>query len=98
VDPKDIDEWTPEYTAALDHLISLKVAEKIDKSHIIRSRREVIQHTKALDYITRAIAIDNEPLTEQLIKETHRILVTGIDREDTGHGRGDTSWEAYGGT
>lgn len=62
----------------------------------IQARREVIQHVEALDYITRAIVIDNQPLSELLICNTHRILVTGIDRHDTGHGRGTITWQEYG--
>lgn len=88
-----------EYEALVQGIITQQKlsSSNVDKNHIIRSRREVIQHAKALDHIIRAIAIRNEPLTERLIKETHRILVTGIDRDDTGHGRGVIPWQKYGG-
>jgi Fic family protein len=70
VKAEDIDERDPDY------------AELLQKGHqgvheIIRSRAEVIQHAKALKYIVKAIVDNSEPLTEIIIKETHKILCHG---------------------
>jgi len=97
VKAEDISERSEEYNAAIQSLINSQKPGNTNIQHVIRSRREVIQHAKALDYITRAIAIENQPLSESLIRTTHRILVTGIDSPDTGHGRGIISWQEYGG-
>jgi hypothetical protein len=97
VKAEEISEGTAEYDAAIDSLISTKICElgTATMEHVIQSRREVIQHTKALTYITRGIVLNNQALTEELIKSTHRILVTGIDRKDTGHGCGIFPWQKY---
>ena len=97
VKAEDIAEESEEYTAALQSLISAQICQpsNASRTHVIQSRREVVQHAKALDYITRAMAIHNQPLTEDLIKATHRILMIGTDREDTGYGYGTTPWQKY---
>lgn len=82
VKTENISEWSEEYNAAVQSLINSKV-EQPDKVTIQQSRQEYIQHARALDYIIRAIAIDNQPLSDALIRATHRILITGIDRPDT---------------
>jgi Fic family protein len=99
VKAEDISERSEEYNAAIQSLINSKIQKpgNANIQHVIRSRQEVIQHARALDYITRAIAIDNQPLSELLIRTTHQILVTGIDSPDTGHGRGIIAWQEYGG-
>jgi Fic family protein len=99
VKAEDISERSEEYNAAIQSLINSKIQKpgNVNIQHVIRSRREVVQHAKALAYITRAVVIDNQPLSESLIRTTHRILVAGIDRPDTGHGRGIISWQEYGG-
>ena len=45
----------------------------------VRSRREVVQHAKAFSRMCKALVVCNEPLSEALIKETHRILTFRID-------------------
>jgi Fic family protein len=99
VKAEDISDRSEEYNAAIQSLVNSKIQKpgNANIQHVIRSRQEVIQHAKALDYITRAIAIDNQPLSKLLICNTHRILVTGIDSPDTGHGRGIITWQEYGG-
>ena len=47
-------------------------------THVARSRREVIQHAQALQHITQAVIDRNEPFSEQLIKQTHKILCNEI--------------------
>ncbi|KAE8450598.1 hypothetical protein EG329_005942 [Mollisiaceae sp. DMI_Dod_QoI] len=97
VKAEDISEKSEEYQAVIQALIDSKIRKpgNVNICHVIQSRREVIQHVRALDYITRAIVIENQPLSEALICTTHRLLVTGIDRPDTGHGQGITPWQKY---
>ncbi|KAI9793671.1 MAG: hypothetical protein M1816_007566 [Peltula sp. TS41687] len=80
VDPNDVDERSSAYRRCLDLLVKQKV--KANKQHVVRSRREVIQHALALRHITTAMAVDDKPLTEDLILETHKIFCSGIDIDD----------------
>ncbi|KAI9797806.1 MAG: hypothetical protein M1833_005309 [Piccolia ochrophora] len=89
VDPNDVDERSDAYQKALKAMVTSK--SNIDKTHIIRSRREVIQHARALQHITTAIAVEDQLLTEKLILETHKMLCTDIDIE------GGASARAYAG-
>jgi Fic family protein len=76
VDASSIDERSQEYANALKALISR--SEPADRNHVIRSRREIIQHALALQHIIQKVAFDNQPLSEALIRETHEILTQGI--------------------
>ncbi|KAM0798437.1 fido domain-containing protein [Usnea florida] len=62
------------------------------EKHILRSRWEVIQHAKALWYLTNAFVTEKKPLSEKVIKETHKILCTNVN-----HPEYDTPWEEYAG-
>lgn len=42
--------------------------------YVLRGRNEIVQHAKAFQYIIDAFVIDKQDLSEDLIKETHRIL------------------------
>ena len=56
------------------------------EKHQIRQRAEVVQHALALRYIVDAIVTTRDrPFSEDILKETHRILITGVD-----HPRYDT--------
>ncbi|XXG94124.1 hypothetical protein Hte_000376 [Hypoxylon texense] len=48
------------------------------KMWIIPGIREVVQHAKAFQHIIYAFVAEKQDLTEDLIKETHRILTRGI--------------------
>lgn len=48
------------------------------KTHVIRERREVVNHAAAFVHIVKAFVKNNEPISEELIKDTHRILVNEI--------------------
>lgn len=52
--------------------------------HIIRSRRELVQHAAAFHYIVRRFVNEKAPMTEELLKETHEILVAGIGAGSAG--------------
>ncbi|XMA10342.1 hypothetical protein WAI453_003133 [Rhynchosporium graminicola] len=79
IDPTEISPRSPEYAAQLEFLVTQGFEENPDAYHVIRSRREVIQHAQALKHILDAALNRDEPLTEELIRETHRILCQGID-------------------
>lgn len=48
----------------------------------IRALREVIDHARALKFLIERILDDNEPWSEALICETHRILYGGLNDDD----------------
>lgn len=73
---------TEEYQAKLEAMIR-KNLDFLDE-HKIRSRREVIQHAAAFQHIVDMFVRRNKPINEELIKETHEILVRGIGGEDAG--------------
>lgn len=77
IDAGNVDQRSPEYEAQLKLLVQHGV-ENPDLKHVVQSRREVIQHTQALMHITDAALNSDEPLTEKLICDTHRILCQGI--------------------
>lgn len=62
--------------------------------HILRSRNEVVQHAKAMQHIINVFAIQEQDMSEDLLKETHRILVTGVSIK-TKHS--NVPWEDYAG-
>ena len=62
------------------------------EKHQIRQRAEVVQHALALRYIVDAIVTRDQPFSEDILKETHRILITGVD-----HPKYDTPWQEYAG-
>lgn len=45
--------------------------------YLLRGRHEIIQHTKAYQHLIHALVTLKQDLTEDLIKETHKILTTG---------------------
>jgi len=95
---EDITERSEEYQSQLEALIKAKRTDgNLDLQHVIRSRKEVIQHAKALNHMVQAIAVNNEPLTEDLIQETHGILVTGIDIHGSESTSGTVPSKEYGG-
>lgn len=79
IDPADIDPRSEEYQREIGRLRSEKIENDPKMEHVIRSRREVIQHAQALIHITTMALDRDEPLTEELIKETHKIMCEGLD-------------------
>ena len=67
--------WSNEYQQRLENVIN---KGPNDKAH---GRREVVNHAAALVYITNAVVKRDEAFTEDLIKETHRILCNGVDAQ-----------------
>lgn len=57
-----IDERSPEYQEHLETL--LKTYRKGDMGGVIQSRKEIIQHAKALSFIIEEVILDNQPISE----------------------------------
>ncbi|RDA85643.1 hypothetical protein CP532_3543 [Ophiocordyceps camponoti-leonardi (nom. inval.)] len=68
-----------------------------DKSaqYIIRGRNEIVQHARAYQHMIHAFVVEKRDLSEDLIKETHRILATGVPIVSRDHP--DVPPEMYGG-
>ncbi|PVH87059.1 Fic-domain-containing protein [Cadophora sp. DSE1049] len=86
VDPEDCDPRDDWYQEQIELLVKHGIEEP-DQQHVIRSRREVIQHAKALKHITDKALLEDEQLSEQLILDTHRILCENIaiEGDEEGH-------------
>ncbi|OBT50351.1 hypothetical protein VE04_09592 [Pseudogymnoascus sp. 24MN13] len=79
---EDIDEGSDEYTLELDHLSSSGRAT--DLQSVIRSRHEIVQHALAAKYLFDTIVLQDVPLDEDIIKETHRILMRFSEHQASG--------------
>lgn len=73
----EIQESDPDYQKQLEDLV--KIHGKSDIGGVIRSRREIINHAKALNYLIEQIVHESEPWTEELILKTHQILYDAVD-------------------
>ncbi|KAE8155288.1 fido domain-containing protein [Aspergillus avenaceus] len=87
VDPEHIPESEADYEKKLIGAIH----SKTKTSHIIRSRREVVQHALALDFLITEMVVKDKLLSEDLILRTHHILTKSIDTA------GGIPWEEYSG-
>ncbi|KAK0638480.1 ankyrin repeat-containing domain protein [Cercophora newfieldiana] len=81
----DIEEGSAEYKEHADHLKQAQRAS--DKSSVIRSRIEVIQHAKALNFLIDQVVLSGYNLTEELILHTHAILYHGLEDDDVVAGK-----------
>ncbi|GLA57966.1 hypothetical protein AtubIFM54640_005768 [Aspergillus tubingensis] len=87
VDPEKIPEKETHYEKKLIEAIH----SKTPASHIIRSRREVVQHALALNFLIDEVVVKDKPLSENLILHTHQILTECIDTA------GGIPWTEYSG-
>lgn len=87
--PNDIGERDEEYVKIKENLLRRNLPS--GTQYVLKSRREIIQHAKAVSYMIIEIYLRDKDLTEEIILETHRILTYMIDTE---HG---ASWMAYSG-
>jgi len=67
------------------------------RGHVVRGRREVIQHVRAFKYLMSRFWVHNEDLTEDLIKKTHEILCKGVSIIDPGAEYPDVPYQKYAG-
>lgn len=88
----EVRERDSNYRMQLQQYMEAKHSIQEADEHIIRSRWEVVQHAKALCFLTNAIVTEKKPLSEELIKDTHRILCTNIQ-----HPKYGTPWMDYAG-
>ena len=92
----ELSERDPDYQAQLLELYQKQPSLKgCTSTHVLRSRNEVVQHARAFQHILHAFVVQNQDLTEELIKETHRILVTGVPIVE--HGGSVVQPDEYGG-
>lgn len=76
----DIDERDPEYEDNLKALLGMQ--RNSDKGAVIQSRKDVINHAKAMNYMVEHVILNNEDMSEDIIREAHRILSAGFDHEE----------------
>ena len=81
IDAGNVSQQTDEYEGYLRYIRKHQQKANPKLDDVIQSRREIIQHAHALNYITDMALNRDLPLTEELIKETHRILCNGIPIE-----------------
>lgn len=81
---EEVPEASDEYDAGVQHLISSGRLEPEEDpcALFLTSRKEVVQHARAFDFIIKAMVQRDELLTESLILQTHKILMDGISHED----------------
>lgn len=76
----DIDDQDHSYR---DHIQELAAANRrAYRANVIRSRKEVVFHAKALDFMIDRIILNDEPWSEELIGQTHRILYMDLGDDD----------------
>jgi Fic family protein len=85
----DINELDPTYKEHLENLSEND--RKASKENVVQSRREVIQHARALVFMIDSIVLYSKPWSESLILKTHAILHDGLsvdtDEDVPGHYR-----------
>ena len=79
---EDIDERSDEYAEELEALSTSGRAT--DLQSILRSGHEIVQHALAAKYLLDTIVLRDIPLDEDIIKETHRILMRFSEHETSG--------------
>ena len=88
----EVGERNNNYSIQLEKCMEAKHSIQEAEENVLRSRWEVIQHAKALWFLTNAFVTEGKPLSEDLIKETHKILCTNVS-----HPKYGTAWEEYAG-
>lgn len=88
----EVGERDDNYKMQLENYMKAKHNTQEAELHILRSRWEVIQHAKAFWFLTNAFLTEGKSLSEELIKDTHKILCTNIS-----HPKYETAWEEYAG-
>lgn len=75
----DIEERDPEYESKLLEIYNHdKTLRNQPRQHVLRGRREIVQHMRAFQHIIHHFVILEEDMTEDLIKDTHAILCKGV--------------------
>ncbi|CZT07366.1 uncharacterized protein RCO7_07328 [Rhynchosporium graminicola] len=79
----DYNERSEIYQAKLDAYV--KKGTKEGEKCVVRSRREVVQYAVAFPHIVNQFVKLDQPMSESLIKETHRIMTAGLDPAESGN-------------
>ncbi|KAF4967906.1 hypothetical protein FZEAL_10465 [Fusarium zealandicum] len=75
----DIEDRDPEYESKLLDLFNHdKTLRALPRQHVLRGRREIVQHMRAFQYFIDRFVVKKEDMTEELIKDTHAILCKGV--------------------
>ncbi|KAK6533778.1 hypothetical protein TWF694_002708 [Orbilia ellipsospora] len=82
-----------EYHARLENI--LQNTDELLRDTELRDRREVINHAGAFIYMADRVVNHSESFSEKLIRDTHKILVWGIDAIH--HNAPATPYKQYGG-
>ncbi|KAK2060275.1 fic/DOC family protein [Colletotrichum caudatum] len=95
-DVAEFPERSPQYESELLEMYRKQSGLKNKPAqYILRGRREIIQHARAFQYIIHKFVVEQQDLTEEIIKETHRILKKGVPIVQEGFD--DVAPEIYGG-
>ncbi|KAI0829499.1 Fic-domain-containing protein [Hypoxylon sp. FL0890] len=87
-----VEPESPDYAQARAALIAL--GRPSSTEDVICSRQEIINHTNALSYAINHVTCNNEPITEEFLKELHKKLCSGaVLGEDAGSPGEYRSWE-----
>ncbi|KAJ5210066.1 hypothetical protein N7491_009878 [Penicillium cf. griseofulvum] len=86
--PEDVGETEEEFAELKKNLLRADLPANV--SAVLRSRREIIQHAKAASYIITQLCLRDKDLTEEIILQTHKILMHKVNAEGT-------PWEEYSG-
>ncbi|KAG7289202.1 hypothetical protein NEMBOFW57_005565 [Staphylotrichum longicolle] len=81
----NIEDRDPDYKAHLEHLLAAN--RPANRQYAIRSRREIVQHAQALNFVVEHIVLNKESWSENIILEAHRILHTGVDDDEVKAGQ-----------
>lgn len=79
---EDVVERSDEYAQELEFLSTSGRATDIQS--VLRSRHEIVQHALAAKYLLETIVLQDIPLDEDIIKETHWILMRFSEHEASG--------------
>ncbi|KAJ4268891.1 hypothetical protein NW762_002962 [Fusarium torreyae] len=77
--PEVDDETDPEYESKLQELFNHdKTLKSQPQQYVVRGLREVVQHMRAFQHIIYHFVTLKEDMSEDLIKDTHKILCKGV--------------------
>ncbi|KAJ4141661.1 hypothetical protein NW768_000877 [Fusarium equiseti] len=75
----EIEERDPDYESKVLSLYNHDESLRQEtRQHVLRGRREVVQHMRAFQHIIHHFVVLGEDMTEDLIKDTHAILCKGV--------------------
>jgi hypothetical protein len=82
VNVENIDELDGEYAGELDYAAYLGRSRTVHS--VIQGRHEIVQHAEAFHHLVEALVVLEMPLTEDIIKSAHQILMKYSEHQDIG--------------